>query len=134
MPPKSRKKTKAQKAKAPEQIKRSFVEAESISKHLICSICYEVFNDPVHGDCQHIFCRVCITHCFGKKQTISCPIDRKPIKKAQLQKSMLAYQIINDLQIFCCNEGCEWKGSLDAITHHLPNCALRPGALPDWFV
>ena len=47
---------------------------------------------------------------------------------------MLAYQLINDLHIFCSNSGCEWKGPLDEITIHLPNCTFGQGKLPDWFV
>ena len=49
MPPKLRKAVK----KEPEKlvIKRRFVEVNKVSKHLYCSICMEVFNDPVQGPC-----------------------------------------------------------------------------------
>ena len=47
----------------------------------------------------------------------------------------MAFQIINDLEIFCTNrnQGCEWKGALDNAASHLPKCQFNEGKLPDWF-
>lgn len=35
--------------------------------------------------------------------------------------------------IQCPNRACIWKGKLEDVTTHLPNCAFRTGQLPDWF-
>ena len=51
------------KEEEPEPIatKRLFVERSRISKHLICSICMDVFTDPAMPTaCQHTFCRKCL--------------------------------------------------------------------------
>ena len=62
MPPKRKRVPKKKKEEESEVLtKRSFVELAKISKHLICSICSEVFNNPVMPPCQHTFCQVCIT-------------------------------------------------------------------------
>jgi E3 ubiquitin-protein ligase NRDP1 len=62
------------------QIKRKFVAPSSISQHLICSFCYEVFNDPVRADCLHTFCKGCITQWIdNQKKRASCPICRQNI-------------------------------------------------------
>ena len=57
------------------------------------------------------------------------------MKVKTLNKNLLAFQIINDLAIYCSNmsKGCEWKGALDQATSHLPNCQFSEGKLPDWF-
>uniref|UniRef100_A0A8C3H5Q4 RING-type domain-containing protein n=1 Tax=Chrysemys picta bellii TaxID=8478 RepID=A0A8C3H5Q4_CHRPI len=32
---------------------------------MTCPICLEYFKDPVSLDCDHNFCRACITQCWG---------------------------------------------------------------------
>lgn len=44
----------------PKPVKRVFCEVARISKHLMCSICQEVFNDPQQPPCQHTFCKACL--------------------------------------------------------------------------
>ena len=36
---------------------RYFLNPESVSHHLYCSICQEVFVDPQRAPCGHSFCR-----------------------------------------------------------------------------
>ncbi len=55
---------------------------------------------------------------------------------------MLAYNIINDLEILCTNRGeilifnfigCEWKGRMEDITNHMPQCLFADGNVPGWY-
>lgn len=55
---------------------------------------------------------------------------------------MLAYNIINDLEILCTNrgevsisniKGCEWKGRMEDITNHMPQCLFADGNIPGWY-
>ena len=118
-----------------EVINRIFVSTADISKELFCSICQEVFNDPVQSTCQHTFCRECITSWAKSKNHMTCPLCRVKINVKTLNRNLLAFQIINDLEIYCNNKtkGCEWIGALDNATSHLPNCQFSEGKLPDWF-
>lgn len=121
--------------KPDEPLKRRFCEVSRISKHLYCSICQEVYNDPQQLPCQHTFCKQCILQWSEnhKAAAVPCPFCRKMLNNNQLFRNLLAYQIINDLEIFCSNRGCDWRGTLDNITHHLPNCTYGQGQIPDWF-
>jgi hypothetical protein len=47
---------------------------------------------------------------------------------------MLACNLINELEIFCTNKGCTWKGPLEEISIHMPVCAFQEGKLPAWYV
>lgn len=47
---------------------------------------------------------------------------------------MLACNLINELDIFCTNKGCEWKGKLESITSHMPNCGFAEGKIPEWYL
>lgn len=46
----------------------------------------------------------------------------------------MAFNIINDLEIFCTNKGCEWRGKLEDISFHMPKCTFADGNLPDWYL
>ena len=51
---------------------RHFINSEKISKHLHCTICYEVFEDPVRVICGHTFCYACIEKWAA--YTKKCPL------------------------------------------------------------
>nr|NP_001410830.1 bloodthirsty-related gene family, member 22 [Danio rerio] len=44
-----------------------------LSEELQCSICLEVFTDPVSTPCGHNFCKSCLNKCWNNSKTCSCP-------------------------------------------------------------
>nr|NP_001410635.1 bloodthirsty-related gene family, member 20 [Danio rerio]AAI15236.1 Zgc:136713 [Danio rerio] len=44
-----------------------------LSEELRCSICLEVFTDPVSTPCGHNFCKSCLNKYWNNSQTCSCP-------------------------------------------------------------
>lgn len=47
-----------------------------------CSVCCDIFIDPVVLSCSHTFCRVCVTQSWQEKRARECPICRKISKTA----------------------------------------------------
>ena len=96
---------------------RNFVDPDSISMHLHCSICMDVYRDPVYAaKCQHTYCRECIeSWCLQKQQAgatnkegVLCPqCQAKKIEKP-LRRNDMAYSIINSLPVRCENSECDW--------------------------
>ncbi|XP_043942118.1 zinc-binding protein A33-like [Protopterus annectens] len=43
-----------------------------------CSVCLELFSDPVILECGHNFCRACIDTVWDNAQSLSCPECRDP--------------------------------------------------------
>ncbi|XP_053354082.1 E3 ubiquitin-protein ligase TRIM39-like [Clarias gariepinus] len=43
-------------------------------KQLLCSICLDVFTDPVTTPCGHNFCKSCLTQCLEKNRHSQCPL------------------------------------------------------------
>ncbi|XP_037390040.1 E3 ubiquitin-protein ligase TRIM39-like [Pygocentrus nattereri] len=41
---------------------------------LRCSICLDVFTDPVTTSCGHNFCRVCLKECWDSSSRCQCPV------------------------------------------------------------
>jgi hypothetical protein len=95
------------------KIQRNFVNINATIKHIICSICQEIFHEPTRLSCGHTFCKDCIIN--FKKYTENCPICRKDlVLKCNCSgciehntfdsKDLITQNIINDLEVYCNNE------------------------------
>ncbi|XP_067217592.1 E3 ubiquitin-protein ligase TRIM39-like isoform X2 [Chanodichthys erythropterus] len=45
-----------------------------------CSICLDVFTDPVTTPCEHNFCKTCLNKHWDNSQTCNCPYCKKTFK------------------------------------------------------
>ena len=100
----SKKNPIAENQKQPEEkIQINFVKSSSISKHLLCIICQEVLDDPKRIDCGHTFCNMCIGQWLSKSNC--CPMCRQKVSKEGMSKDLIAFNIINDLEVICSNNG-----------------------------
>ena len=101
-----------------------------VSKEFICSICLDVFSDPVAiVGCQHIFCRICIMPIVfrAERNKRLCPIDRKPIRKGTEDSPRYFVNLWNDLQIKCkfSDQGCQEVTRLEDLDLHSKNCKFN---------
>lgn len=54
----------------------------SLEKHLTCSICMEIFTDPVTTPCGHSFCRRCLELSISYHQVNDmCPLCKKHLNR-----------------------------------------------------
>ncbi|KAJ8284613.1 hypothetical protein COCON_G00034630, partial [Conger conger] len=44
---------------------------------LCCSVCCDIFKEPVILKCSHSFCRVCVQQYWKEKNSRECPICRR---------------------------------------------------------
>uniref|UniRef100_A0A3B3SG09 Tripartite motif containing 35-12 n=1 Tax=Paramormyrops kingsleyae TaxID=1676925 RepID=A0A3B3SG09_9TELE len=51
--------------------------ASSLDEELCCSVCSDLFKDPVVLKCSHSFCRVCLQKCWEGKSSQQCPFCRR---------------------------------------------------------
>ncbi|XP_032898973.1 nuclear factor 7, brain-like [Amblyraja radiata] len=54
------------------------MESETFAEELLCAVCLDFFTDPVTLQCGHTFCRPCVTRCWERQRTGSCPVCRRP--------------------------------------------------------
>uniref|UniRef100_A0A673ITE5 E3 ubiquitin-protein ligase TRIM39-like n=1 Tax=Sinocyclocheilus rhinocerous TaxID=307959 RepID=A0A673ITE5_9TELE len=52
-----------------------------LNEELQCSICLDVFTDPVSTPCGHNFCRTCLNKCWTNTQTCFCPFCKRKFRK-----------------------------------------------------
>ncbi|XP_031566528.1 TNF receptor-associated factor family protein DDB_G0277243-like [Actinia tenebrosa] len=111
---------------------------KSIDENLFCSICHEVFEDPVSCKDGHTFCKDCITTWL--KTNKKCPLDNGSLEEKQLVRLLTVRGIIDNLDVYCHpqsfqNElptseikagdskvGCEWIGKLQNLLQHRKTC------------
>ncbi|KRX05037.1 hypothetical protein PPERSA_06671 [Pseudocohnilembus persalinus] len=97
-------------------VKIQFIKVPSIYLH--CQICQEVFTKPVVITCSHTFCETCI------QEFTNCPLCNVKIDKSDTSRDIIAYKVINSLDINCpkaphCDENCRWKGNLMTLGRHI---------------
>ncbi|XP_062849517.1 E3 ubiquitin-protein ligase TRIM39-like isoform X2 [Trichomycterus rosablanca] len=71
---------------------------------LQCSICLDVFTDPVSTPCGHNFCMICIKECWDTSSHCQCPVckeefPRRPELRVNTFISVLAAQFRKPVQV-----------------------------------
>ncbi|KAL1260642.1 hypothetical protein QQF64_008469, partial [Cirrhinus molitorella] len=70
----------------------------TLSEDLKCSICLDVFTDPVSTPCGHNFCKSCLNQCWNNIQTYKCPICKANFRKRPELKFNTALR--SDVKLF----------------------------------
>ncbi|KAM6989452.1 nuclear factor 7, brain-like [Tautogolabrus adspersus] len=55
--------------------------ASKLEEDLCCSVCLDIFKDPVILTCSHSFCRVCVQDCWKEKENKECPLCKRRLSK-----------------------------------------------------
>ncbi len=56
---------------------------------------------------SHTFCYECVNSCIKTKP--NCPVCRTAVVVKDAGRDLLAYNIINELEVFCIYEDCSWR-------------------------
>ena len=103
-----------------------------VPEELVCAICRELVDGPQQTTpCGHMFCKMCLVAlvreddskgiALVKKGTmyehpVTCPMCRTSCSGWFEDKN--ADRRVKDIEIFCPNGSCEWKGSLCRLDDH----------------
>ncbi|XP_059212310.1 E3 ubiquitin-protein ligase TRIM35-like [Centropristis striata] len=55
--------------------------ASRLEDDLCCSVCHDIFKDPVVLSCSHSFCKDCLQNWWTEKQTRECPLCKRRSSK-----------------------------------------------------
>ena len=79
---------------------------------------------------RHTFCKKCFNvwekNCTNK----SCPLCRERYNKQCCGKDLVAFNLINELNVLCIYENCPWIGELNELSKHIKICCFNPKKLP----
>ncbi|KAL0189515.1 hypothetical protein M9458_016614, partial [Cirrhinus mrigala] len=63
-----------------------------LAEELQCSVCLDVFTDPVSTPCGHNFCKNCLNHCI-------CPLCKETFnKRPDLKINTALRQVVQHFQ------------------------------------
>ena len=99
-----------------------FVDA--VDDEFVCSICLEIFVEPMQCKEGHIFCKACIEKTLKKKE--ECPMDRSKLLKADLSRVRAVENLISRKRVRCPHasqhtddeDGCAWVGKVSERQEH----------------
>ncbi len=97
------------------------------STSLICSICQDIFQDPViNPACSHSFCRMCIYQAV--QMANRCPLCRAPLSNDKVHPNLALAGLIGDLRAHCRYRelGCATQMALEDIVAHENTCSYAP--------
>ena len=114
---------------------RAYVYVHEIPAFLECSVCLEVFQDPVTLPCGHTFCRGCATTWFAKNTSKRCPKRctlSATFKPAVLQVTYGLRDAVDKLLVYCKHglredatpdpDGCPAQVKRELIATHEKAC------------
>uniref|UniRef100_A0A8C9Y6D5 Uncharacterized protein n=1 Tax=Sander lucioperca TaxID=283035 RepID=A0A8C9Y6D5_SANLU len=62
--------------------------ADHSEEDFCCSVCYEVFRDPVVLSCSHSYCKDCLKSWWTEKQTQECPVCKRRSSKSEPPRNL----------------------------------------------
>ncbi|XP_061580151.1 E3 ubiquitin-protein ligase TRIM39-like [Cololabis saira] len=87
----------------------------------LCSICLDVFTDPVSTPCGHNYCKTCITKHWSVKVPYQCPMCKKVFsKRPELEVNTFIREMVSEFR-----RESQQKSSGDSDKH-----AAKPGEVP----
>ena len=91
-------------------------DGNSIEENLTCTICTDIFQDPVIVDCcGNTFCQICLEKCKSK-----CPFCQK---RTQCKKNLTVKNIVECMETVCI---CGIKFPRRDKERHLEVCLILP--------
>ncbi|XP_054596338.1 E3 ubiquitin-protein ligase TRIM39 isoform X2 [Nothobranchius furzeri] len=84
-----------------------FLEVASVNT-FVCSICLEVFSEPVSTPCGHNFCKSCITEFWSRSEAKQCPLCNESFVSAPELRVNTEFRDI--LQLFKETSAAEGRG------------------------
>ena len=108
----------------------NYVNPSKISKYLYCDLCHCIYNKPTRIRCGHTFCYQCLMKYL--QNSFECPKCGAMFTENSMQKDLIAFNMINDLDVYCSNKGCQWKSKKKYLNLHLKKCYYDPIKLPEF--
>ncbi|KAF4675603.1 hypothetical protein FOL47_007555 [Perkinsus chesapeaki] len=131
-------KAKAKAAPAPAapppapKYKLRYCDKDNISPNLHCSVCCEVFTDPICAwPCGHTFCQECLYQWLDLRNT-TCPECRQTITRQNCHKDLMARKFLDEQDVYCPYRGCLWDGKHGDLEAHMGECDCDPRKVPDF--
>ena len=105
-------------------------DSDANNKDFLCPICKE-FLFPKDAsqiiECSHIFCTSCLKEISSSLYSkVTCPLCNCNSKIDEvIDCNKFAYNTLSNVEIYCSNEGCEKKLTIDNLESHNSYCEFK---------
>ncbi|XP_023231970.1 RING finger protein 166-like [Centruroides sculpturatus] len=100
--------------------KREVINQDTVT----CSVCLEIYREPVTICCGHVFCKVCITSVADiqkkEKNSSTCPLCRVTFDLSKIKKATDIQKQISSHNGSC--PGCQETMCLSRLRNHMNKC------------
>ncbi|KAK7939960.1 hypothetical protein WMY93_003286 [Mugilogobius chulae] len=84
-------------AQAPQKVEMSSTSERSSEETFMCSICLEVFSEPVSTPCGHNFCKHCISEAWNTAGPCTCPLCKEVFSsRPELKVNTLLREVVSE--------------------------------------
>lgn len=94
-----------------------YTDQQQISPSMKYSIRRDPMIDPKKTPCKHGFCKTCIDEHLARQQM--CPVCHGELRVTELAMSETMDEFLLELQVYCLNHHCSWKGPCFSLAEHL---------------
>lgn len=103
---------------------RSLEYVGSYDHNLMCAICHCPFLEPVKLDCDHLFCRSCVTLALmhQEKDVKCCPTCRRKTSQISIAPvPKIINHMLDELLVYCPSRkaGCDDKMARGTVENHI---------------
>ncbi|XP_057211548.1 E3 ubiquitin-protein ligase TRIM39-like isoform X3 [Triplophysa rosa] len=82
--------------------------SDPMTERILCSICLEVFSDPVSTPCGHNFCKICLSTYWNNSQDCRCPNCKETFKqRPDLKINTTLRDVVDEHKKKCHEEQAE---------------------------
>uniref|UniRef100_A0A8C9RJC5 Zinc-binding protein A33-like n=1 Tax=Scleropages formosus TaxID=113540 RepID=A0A8C9RJC5_SCLFO len=92
-------------------------EVSFLDEELVCSVCCEIFKDPVILLCSHSFCRSCVQQYWEQKSSRECPMCRRRSSTEKPPVNLVLQNIIESYFKQKCKSEATEKTELRCSVH-----------------
>ncbi|XP_029106059.1 zinc-binding protein A33-like isoform X2 [Scleropages formosus] len=92
-------------------------EVSFLDEELVCSVCCEIFKDPVILLCSHSFCRSCVQQYWEQKSSRECPVCRRRSSMERPPVNLVLQNIIESYFKQKCQSEAVEKTELRCSVH-----------------
>ena len=106
----------------------AIVKNHSIQEKFLCGFCVLILKEPRQTYCGHRYCKTCFDLIISRSDDPKCKACIEEGVSDSILSSSEAYpdraivRELNELQVNCVNDGCDWQGLYKEYKEHETHC------------
>lgn len=100
---------------------------EPLPSQRVCCVCDVVSSVTTHLPCCHVLCNGPCGSVFERRDDHDCPVDGHTAEENDVVVVTSSLVELEQLEVFCINRACDFKGTLRLMMQHFLLCEYSEG-------